>query len=70
MTTEILNLELTPLLKELLKIYVSRVYEENGIYDDYHLIAEYYLLKRNNNLHLLFEEEQFTNYINREYDKR
>ena len=66
---EINNLEFNPLLKELLIMYVSRMYEECGIYDDEHLLAEYNLLKRNGELHLLFEEENFTNYMKNEYDK-
>jgi hypothetical protein len=61
---EITELNYNPLLKELLVLYISRVYEENAIFDDYHLLAEYHLLLRDNKLHLLFEEEKFTSYMN------
>ncbi len=61
---EIKDFKYSPALKELLVKYVSRKYEECAMFDDYHLLAEYNLLKDNNNLHLLFEEEWFTGYMN------
>lgn len=57
-------------LKALLVLYVSRQYEECAMYDDWHLMQEYYHLKRNNKLHLLFEEEHFTGYMNDENNYR
>lgn len=57
------NLDYNPILKKLLIDYISRIYEENAIFDDYHLMQEYFLLKRNNELHLLFVEEKLINYL-------
>lgn len=61
---EITDFKYSPALRELLVKYVSRQYEESAEFDDYHLIAEYNYLKNNNELHLLFEEEWFTTYMN------
>jgi hypothetical protein len=63
-TIEIKDLAYNPLLKELLIKYISRQYEEDGLFDEYHLLAEYNHLKNENSLHLLFEEEWFTSYMN------
>ena len=35
---------------ELLIMYISRKYEENAIFDEWHLFEEYKLLERNNEL--------------------
>jgi hypothetical protein len=59
----ITNLHYNPVLKQLLINYVSRMYEEDGIYDEYHLMQEYYLLQGENKLHLLFVEEKLSNYL-------
>jgi hypothetical protein len=39
------------------------MYEENAIIDDYHLLEEYKLLKRDNKVHVLFEEEYLINFL-------
>jgi hypothetical protein len=61
---EVTDLKFSPMLKELLIMYVSRQYEENARYEDYYLMAEYELLKRDNKLDLLFIEERLTNILN------
>ncbi|MEP6931250.1 MAG: hypothetical protein ABI850_14605 [Flavobacterium sp.] len=43
--------------------YCIRAYEEDAILDDWHLFQEYNLLKKNNELHFLFEEEYLINYL-------
>jgi hypothetical protein len=53
-------------LKELLIMYVSRKYEEDAKYDDWHLFEEYKLLKKYNELDELFKEECLTNRLNDE----
>ena len=63
---EIRDFKYNPDLRNLLVNYVSRQYEEDALFDDYYLLAEYNLLKRDNNIHLLFEEEWFTGYMNDE----
>ena len=61
---KITDLKNNPILKQLLINYCILNYEENAILDDDHLIAEYNLLARNNELHLLFEAEFLhNNYI-------
>jgi hypothetical protein len=57
------NLDYNPVLKKLLIDYISRIYEEDAIFDEHHLMQEYFLLKRNNELHLLFVEEKLINYL-------
>lgn len=64
---EITNLEFAPELKVLLIEYCYAIYEENAEIDDYHLFAEYNLLKTNNELHLLFELSHFNNRLKNEY---
>jgi hypothetical protein len=61
---EVTDLKYSPMLKELLIMYVSRQYEENARYENYYLMAEYELLKRDNKLDLLFIEERLTNILN------
>jgi hypothetical protein len=58
------DLKYSPMLKELLIMYVSRQYEENARYENYYLMAEYELLKGDNKLDLLFIEERLTNILN------
>jgi hypothetical protein len=58
------NFDLNPNLRELLVNYCLINYEENAIIDDEHLLQEYYLLERNNELHLIFEAEKLQNYLN------
>jgi hypothetical protein len=57
------NFDLNPKLRELLVNYCLINYEENAIIDDEHLLQEYHLLERNNELHLLFEAEKLENYL-------
>ena len=59
---EINNLNHNPTLRELLKNYVLRMYEEASILDDEHLLTEYHLLLRENRLNDLFTEEKLINY--------
>jgi len=47
---EITNLNNRLELKKLLKLHVSRMYEEEALYDDWHLFQEYIWLKNNNQL--------------------
>jgi hypothetical protein len=61
---ELKNFNYNPRLRELLVNYSLINYEENARIDDEHLIMEYYLLERNNQLHLLFEAENLNNYLN------
>lgn len=61
---EIKDFKHNPTLRSLLVNYCIRIYEEDAIIDDWHLWQEYNLLKRNNELHLLFEEEYLINYLN------
>jgi hypothetical protein len=67
---EITKLDFTPELKELLREYCYAIYEENACTDEYHLLAEYNLLKRDNKLHLLFELSHFNNRMTNEYNTR
>jgi hypothetical protein len=64
---EITNLDFAPSLKKLLIEYCYAIYEENAIIDDYHLLAEYNLLKKNNQVHNLYELEHFNNRLEHEY---
>ncbi len=61
---ELKNFKYNSRLRELLVNYSLINYEENASIDDEHLIMEYYLLERNNQLHLLFEAENLNNYLN------
>jgi hypothetical protein len=61
---EINNLNHNPILRELLTNYVIRMYEEDSITDDEHLMMEYHLLIRDNRLNDLFLEENLNNYLN------
>lgn len=60
---EINDFRYNPTLRRLLVNYCIRIYEEDAIIDDWHLIQEYFLLKKNNELHLLFDEEYLINYL-------
>lgn len=64
---EVTNLDHSPKLKELLIMYIARKYQEDGLYDDWHLFQEYSWLKNNNKLDELFKEECLTNRLNDEY---
>jgi hypothetical protein len=63
---QVTDLEHSPKLKELLIMYISRRYEEDAIFDDWHLYQEYVWLKDNNQLDELFKEECLTNRLNDE----
>jgi hypothetical protein len=60
---EIEDFRYNPKLRKMLVNYCLRMYEENAIIDDYHLLEEYKLLKRDNKVHVLFEEEYLINYL-------
>lgn len=61
---KVTDLKHSPKLTELLIMYISRKYEENAIFDEWHLFEEYKLLERNNELNELFKEECLTNRLN------
>lgn len=67
--TEIKNFEHNPMLKEMLINYCSRIYKKKVILDDKHLIDEYFLLLRNNELTLLFEVEYMINFLKNREDR-
>jgi hypothetical protein len=54
------TIEFMPLLKNLLKNYISLNYEENADYSNFSLVAEYHLLVRINKLNDLFDAELLT----------
>ena len=60
---DIKDFDNSPTLRALLVEYVLVNYEENAITDDHHLLMEYRLLKKANNLHLLFEVEMMNAYF-------
>ncbi len=64
---QVTDLNHSPKLKELLKMFVSRRYEEDALFDDWHLFEEYKLLKKHNELDELFKEECLTNRLNDEH---
>lgn len=55
------NLDNNPILKQLIKIYISSKYQENAIYDDYHVSMELNLLIRDNELLMLIGVESLIN---------
>ena len=61
---ELQKFDFNPKLRKLLVNYCLINYEENAIIDDEHLLMEYHLLERNNELHFLFEAEKLDNYLN------
>jgi hypothetical protein len=56
-----INLINLPKLKALLTSYISMLYEEDAIVTDEYLLMEFNLLKRENRLHELFEQEFYDN---------
>ena len=60
---ELKDFKYNPELKIMLISYCIRTYEEFAILDDEHLIIEYNLLLRTNNVHVLFYEEYLINYL-------
>ena len=63
---QVTDLNHSPMLKELLIMYVGRKYEEDALFDDYHLYEEYKWLKEHCQLDELFKEECLTNRLNDE----
>jgi hypothetical protein len=61
---ELRNFKYNDKLRALLVNYCYINYEENARVDDEHLLMEYHLLERNNQLNLLFEAENLNNYLN------
>jgi hypothetical protein len=59
---EIKDFDNNPILRDLLKKYVLRMYEGDAIIDDDHLFMEYQLLLKENRLNDLFIEEYLLNY--------
>ena len=59
---EEINLDLTPLTRQLLINYISINYEEHADFSEESLRAEILLLKRTNNLEQLFLAESLSNY--------
>ena len=60
---EIKDFRYNPILRKMLVNYCLRMYEEDAIIDDEHLLMEYKLLIRDNNLNALFMEEYLINYF-------
>ncbi len=63
MMEEINDFRYNPILRKMLVNYCLRMYEEDAIIDDEHLLMEYKLLIRDNNLNALFMEEYLINYF-------
>lgn len=62
-----INLDLTPMTKQLLINYISIMYEENADYSIESLRAELLLLERENNLEQLFIVESMSNYYRQDH---
>lgn len=60
---EINDFKYNPILRKMLVNYCLRMYEEDAILDDEHLLMEYRLLITDNNLNALFVEEYLINYL-------
>lgn len=58
---QVTDLKHSPILRELLINYIARKYQEDAIYDEWHLFQEYIWLRDNNQLDELFKEECLTN---------
>ena len=63
---QVTDLNHNPKLKKLLIMYISRKYEEEAQFDDWHLFQEYIWLRNNNQLDELSQEECLTNRLNDE----
>lgn len=61
MDREIINLDNMPSLKKLLINYIHFMYQENAIITHEYLVMEYQLLKQENRLHELFQQELLDN---------
>lgn len=61
MNKEIINLDNMLTLKKLLIEYIHFMYQENAIITHEYLVMEYQLLKRENRLYELFQQELLDN---------
>lgn len=61
MDREIINLDNMPSLKKLLINYIHFMCQENAIITHEYLVMEYQLLKQENRLHELFQQELLDN---------
>lgn len=61
MDREIINLDNMPSLKKLLINYIHFKYQKNAIITHEYLVMEYQLLKRENRLYELFQQELLDN---------
>lgn len=50
-------------LRDAMVIYLSTMYEKNADYSEESMVSEYIMLKRNNELHLIFEAVQLQSKI-------
>lgn len=67
---DVINLNNNPMLRQLLKFYVSTKYENEVSYDDYGLFQEYIWLKDNNKLDELFISENLSNRMDNEHNRQ
>ena len=61
MDREIINFDNMPSLKKLLINYIHFIYQKNSIKTHEYLVMEYQLLKRENRLYELFQQELLDN---------
>lgn len=67
---DVINLNNNPMLRQLLKLFVSTKYENEVSYDDYGLFQEYIWLKNNNKLDELFISENLSNRMDNEHNRQ
>ena len=67
---DVINLNNNPMLRQLLKLFVSTKYENEVSYDDYGLFQEYIWLKDNNKLDELFISENLSNRMDSEHNRQ
>ncbi len=67
---DVINLNNNPMLRQLLKLFVSTKYENEVSYDDYGLFQEYIWLKDNNKLDELFISENLSNRMDNEHNRQ
>lgn len=67
---DVINLNNNPMLRQLLKLFVSTKYENEVSYDDYGLFQEYIWLKDNNKLDELFISENLSNQMDNEHNRQ
>lgn len=66
---EINDFRYNPILRQSLVNYCLRMYEDDAILDDEHLMMEYKLLIADNNLNALHYEEYLLNSQNDDFDR-